>query len=740
MAVHELVVQVSLEVEDCPRVVPFAVRVEEGIHELRKMVVTVPRGMLGLAAASLLRKVARVDVRIGDEQVRRFEGIVLGVKENWLTPEPCVVLTVGSQLDLLGLSTDCRIFQDLTMPEIVQTVLEESGIAPERIVKRLTGTYPKLESCTQYRETMLAFVTRLLGEDGAFYFIEDSDTGPKIVLGDSVDAHPRMQPAKLPFVGDTGLLRKPAVQSLRPFGRLRPSKVTLRDLDWKKPDLDLDADRSDKSGARSRELYEHPGGHTTPATGKKRAEVRLEALAASASGVSGMATAPWLSPGKTFELQDGPLADVATEWLVVQVTHDFTAHASPTEAWKCSFRALAKGVPFRPLSTTPKPRIMGAETAFVTGPSGQEIHTDEFGRVRLKFHWDRRAKHDEKSSPWVRVAQLQMSGAVAIPRVGWEVLVAFEHGDPDRPIVLGRLYNGRHPPPYELPAQKTVSTLLSYSSPNGEGQNEIRFDDAAGSELVSIHAQRDLATTVFGKRETQVSTNRVVTIKKDEAITVKGTQSRAVKGLWDVAVGENQTLQVAGKRTETVAKDAQVVVHGNRETTIEGAHTISTRNLTLDASGDVTNTVTGSLIEESTGSATNISVGDDLLVKVGGTKTEAVTAGKTLTTAGNRSVTIGGAGTNVSGKNVSVQVGGTRASTVGGAWNVDADGDIQFSGDVVEIDVGAALTMAGAKGISFRVGPSKVIVGQGTISIEANKVKLESGTVAALRAALVQVK
>jgi type VI secretion system secreted protein VgrG len=720
---------------------PSAARVEEKINAPRRIMVDLAIDAGAVRPGDMLRKGAQLDVSIGGQEARRFEGVILAVKEVWHGAGPVFTITIGSPIDFLALSTDCRIFQEMSMPEIVEKVLTEAGIPAARIKKRLSGTYAKLESCTQYGETMLAFVSRLLEAEGAYYFFEDGSGGLELVLGDSVDAHHASVPAKLPYVADVGLLGKTAIASLTETDTLRATKVTLRDLDWQKPELSLEAS-SEKKGVHARELYDHPGGYSTPAEGKRRAKLRMEALTCAATGVVGTAaTAPGLYAGCTFELESAPREDLSQEYLVTEVTHTWSAAAGAVGAWNGTFRAIPKSVPYRAPATTPRPRIAGPQTAFVTGPSGQEIHTDEHSRVRLKFHWDRRAKFDEKSSPWVRVAHLPMSGAVAIPRIGWEVLVEFEHGDPDRPVVVGRLYNATYLPPYALPAKKTVSTLMSYSSPDGAGHNELRIDDAAGSEHVHMHAQKDLLVEVTKDRKTHVTTSRMVTIKADEAVTVKGNRSFEVKGLWDVTVAGSQTLAVEGARKKTVTKDERVTVNGDRKVTIAGSHSVATKaGSTLGVEGDMKSKVSGTLTETAD-EAMSVLVGDDMKVSITGALSETAKKGKTSTTDGKRSVTVGGAAIDVSGKDLSVLVGGKRVSQVGAAWTVTSGKDIEISsGDVLEITVGAALTMTGATAVAMKVGSSKVLIGQGGVVLDTSKVKIASDGPAALLAAMVGSK
>lgn len=738
------ITSVSLQIDGVAgAIVPSSLRVDEVLHAPRRIVVTAPGSALDVSGSALLRRGAQIDVTIGGAAARRFEGILLEIKESWRPSGTFVVLTIGSALDLLSLSTDCRIFQGKTMPEIVEQVLKDAGVPAARIVTRLTGSYAPLESCTQYRETMLAFVTRLLEDDGAHFFLEDGDGGPFVVLGDSADAHRACTPATLRYVTERGLsLSMPAVTSLAEVEALRPSKVTLRDLDWKRPNLDLEATSPEERTARPREVHDHVGGYVTPADGARRAAARIESFVSSASGITGAANVPALAPGKTFALEDAPRAALAVEWLVVQASHTWSADGDARRPWRCSFRAIPKSAPFRPRATVPRPRVRGPETAIVTGPSGQEIHTDEHGRVRLKFPWDRHGAFDDKSSPWIRVAQTAMPGGLAIPRVGWEVLVEFEHGDPDRPVVVGRLYNATYLPPYPLPAKKTVTTLMSFTSPDGAGHNELRIDDAAGAEHIHVHAQRDLELKVDRERRSRVTASRMVTVQEDEAVTVRGHQSLEVKGRWEVTVAGTQTLDVDGERTKTVKKDEKITVNGDRAVTITGSHVLSTEaSATFLAGGDVARTVAGALTEESTSGATSLIVGDDMSVTIGGPETESVKEGKHTTTDGSRSLTVGGARISVSGGDASVLVGGDRTSNVGAAWTVSSAADVQLtSRDALDITVGGALTMTGAAGIALTVGSSKVLIGQGGVVIEASKVKLTSDGPAALLAALVGSK
>lgn len=717
---------------------PKAIRVHEAIHGLRRVEVTLA-GAPG-NPEKLLKKGAQVSVAVGETQARRFEGIVFAITERWSADGAGVTIGLGSPLDFLTLTTDCRIHQDKSVIEIVKLVLGEAGVPAARIKDRTTATYPKLESLTQYNESVFAFVARILAAEGAFFFLADAADGLDIVLGDSPDAHEPQPNDKLPFVMHSGTVTSAAVTGLAETDAIRASMVTLRDLDWKKPDLDLTKSSAAKVQVKAREHYDHTR------DGKPRADAQLESFVAAASGIAGTATAPEMMPGATFTLSEGPRDDLNQEYVVTEAVHAWSHEGAANEGWSVSFRALPKAVPFRPAQTTARPRIRGVQTAFVTGPAGQEIHTDEYGRVKLKFHWDRYAGKegpaDDKSSAWVRVAEVEMSGGVAVPRIGWEVLVEFEHGDPDRPVVVGRLFNGTYLPPYALPDHKTRSALMSFSSPGGAGHNEIRFEDSADAEHVHFHAQKDHHVTVDNDRNSHVTTSRMVTIKADEEVTVKGNRTFDVKGLWETTIAGNQSLTVEGERKKTVKKDERITVNGDRKLTVTGAHTIATeKSAMIGTEGDVTRTITGTLTEESTDDAANLFVGDDMSLTVAGAMTETVKKGKTATTEGKRTMTVGGALVDVSGKDYGLLVGGKRSSTVGAAWTVTAQKDIELSSaDALEMTIGAAFTATGATSVAFKVGSSKVLIGQGGVVIDSGKVKISSDGPAAVMGAIVASK
>lgn len=740
---HFLFVELLVDGVEFGVLKPASFRAREGISTPYELVVEASAEG-GVDPAALLRKGAQLDVLDGEGKVlRHFEGVVMHVTERWGGRGANLTLTVRSPLATLDLSSDCRIFQELSAPEIVKKVLVACGVPAARTELRLSGAYPKRASCTQYRETMLAFVSRLLEEEGIFYFFEATPGGLTLVLGDSPSAATALSLPEVRFTPDAGLHGMRAVTSLVTEERVRPGKVTLRDLDWKRPSLSLEATASDGGAAESRaEVYDHPGGYSETAEGKRRAQNRLQALAVGAKGVRGTSGVPELAAGHAFNLKKTWSEALDGEWLVTHVEHSWSgASRRAAQNYVNEFRAIPKGETFRPLQRTPRPRIAGPQTAVVTGPAGQEIHTDDACNVKLKFPWDRHAKFDDKSSAWARVAQVSLTGSLCVPRIGWEVLVEFEHGDPDRPIVVGRLFNGTYVPPYALPANKTRTTFLSYSSPGGAGHNELRIEDAAGAEHVHMHAQKDLTVVAANDRDVHITTSSMTTVKVDQTTTVKENRSVDVGGMCDVTVAGDQRLSVTGTRTKTVKKDEKLTVVGDRSLSVTGDHTITTDSFDGTSSGgDVTVKVGGNL-EENAAHAIRVAVGADATSTIGGVCSEIAKSGKTSTTGGKRTALVGGMLSVISQKDLALQVGGKKTQTIGGAWVATAGADMQLTSSAdIDITVGAAMALTGATSIVLKVGSSKVMIGQGGVTIDSPKIKLTSSGPALQAAGLVGSK
>jgi type VI secretion system secreted protein VgrG len=471
----------------------------------------------------------------------------------------------------LSLSKESRIYQNKSVLEIVEQVFKDQGYSDFEV--ECVGSYQPREYCVQYNETHLDFVSRLLEEEGIFYFFRHTKDKHVLVLGDNNSSFKacdgqsavRMVPQGGRFQEDD------VVTAVEQQHAVHAGTVTLRDFDYLKPTADLEAS---VSGDEKEEVYEYPGGYIERSEGDRYAGLRLEQHEVLGVTVQGDSNCRSLESGHRFELKKHPAKPMNREYILVSVEHaghagDFTADASPFH-YSNNFLAIPSDVKFRPALKTPRPLVMGSQTAVVVGKSGEEIWVDKHGRVKVQFHWDREGKRDENSSCWVRVSSAWAGkgwGFIQIPRVGQEVIVDFLEGDPHQPIITGRVWNGDNAPPYDLPANQTQSGVKSRSSAKGgtDNFNEIRFEDKKDSEEILIHAEKDLLTevendetrTVGNDRTTTIENNETKTVKSgDESITLEqGSQTLEIKmGDQTIELGQgSQTLTIKmGDQTTTL--------------------------------------------------------------------------------------------------------------------------------------------------------------------------------------------
>ncbi|MEZ4311714.1 MAG: type VI secretion system tip protein TssI/VgrG [Polyangiaceae bacterium] len=477
-------------------------------------------------------------------------------------------LRIASHLAILEHEVDCRIFQDKDVREIVSTVLAELGTPADRQSWSLAGKYPKREVCVQYRESARAFVSRLLEEEGIFFSSESGERGETLVFeDDSTVARPIEGEAKLRYRPETGL-RSPeeAVHSIRERFRTASGKVVLRDYDFKKPELDLTVSKAADIDT-DLEIYDHPGLYVDPKEGERLAEVRLQALQAERRTVELESGCPRLVPGRRFELTEAP-DDLDGEYVITGAVHAFAEGV-----YTAMVEAVPRSVRYRAPQVTPRPVIRGPQTAEVVAPKGskpEEIHTDEHGRCKVRFHWDRYAAPDDTASCWMRVAQPQTGGSMILPRVGWEVLVDFAEGNPDRPTIAGRVYNGRHMPPYALPEGKSRTTLQTASSPGGGGRNEIRIEDKAGSEEVMVQSQKNTTLATGNNKTKSTAVHETKNVGVDAELTVGANQAVKVTNGYLSGVAGSQTLSVSGNRTVEVNAVIGLSSGGASGTTVGG--------------------------------------------------------------------------------------------------------------------------------------------------------------------------
>jgi type VI secretion system secreted protein VgrG len=616
---------------------------------------------------------------------------------------------------------DCRIFQELTAPQIIQKVLEGAGLASgDDFRLSLQATYATREYCVQYRESDLAFVSRLMEEEGIYYFFEHHEDKHVLVLGDKTAAHPSIEGEATvrfhPLMG--AMVQDEQVSRFERAQTIRSGKVTVRDYDFAKPSLLLEGTAAGATFA-DLEVYDHPGDFAVPADGATRSQIRLEERTAARQTAEGESGCDRFFAGATFTLGDHQREALNCEWTITRVEHQGSepsmgdAGGSAESRYQNRFECIPAEVPFRPPLATPRPTIKGVQSAIVVGPSGEEIYTDEHGRVKVQFPWDRLGKSDDKSSCWIRVSQVWAGegwGAMHIPRIKQEVLVDFLDGDPDRPIIVGRVYHGTNVPPYALPANKTRSTIKSNSTPGGGGSNELRFEDKKGSEEIYLHGQKDWTIGIENDKNQTVGNDETLSVTHDRSAKVGNDQSEEI--------GHDEKFSVGNDRTRSVGHDESVSVTHDRTIQVGNDHTEAIGgNMSLSVSKDKSEDVTGDS-SETVGKSRALSAGKDyaidvtgnMTLKVGSSSSENVELEKTVTVGSKISIVCGDAKVTIE-KNGNVTVEGANISVKSsGDVKVESSGkvEVKSSGDV-KVEASGKVEVKGSGPMDLNAsGPVKV--------------------------------
>lgn len=637
----------------------------------------------GIDGRALLRTPMGVTVTLEGGEERTIHGLVrsftqLG-REQELTSYRAEIVP---WLWFLGLSRECRIHQEMNALQIVERVFGDLGCADYDI--RCAVTPPVREYCVQYRESHLAFVSRLLEEEGIFYFFEHDASGHTLVLADVNSSFPDVVGPYEVRLRSQGLGDDDVVTALERRHAVHVGRVSLRDYDYLQPNLTLD---TVLEGDAPEEFYDyHPGRYTTPEEGERQARLILQEREARGETVHGSATCRSFESGRVFELEGHYRDEANGEYVLLEVHHaarngGYRSWGEGPMSYDVEFSAIPLGVPFRPPRSTPRPTIRGSQTAEVVGKPGEEIWTDEHGRIKVHFHWDRLGERDENSSCWVRVASHWAGkawGAIHLPRIGQEVVVEFLEGDPDRPLVIGSVYNDEHMPPYPLPDEQTRSGLHSRSSKNGGGHNEISVDDAKGAEQVTIHAQKDMATTVLNDQSTSVGHDQGISVGNDQEVSVGRDQV--------VSATRNRSTTVGLDDSRSVGKDEHVIIGVNQDVTVGADRTIlvtGTRRETVR--GDAVTDVTGDLQILSTVGQLDLMT-TTKAVNVLGTEAVNVSSPATVALQGGNVEVAGSMAVKVDGQKISLRATQEIVLQVGGNYvKIDPTG-VTIFGTLVKIN------------------------------------------------------
>ena len=550
--------------------------------------------MLGKDAQVDLRRLLgtsmAVQVHMPDGYKRWFHGMVAEIAQTGFTTiEQVVYARYSASLVprpwLLTQRSDCRIFSRMTAPEIVRTLLDEAGYSDVKL--SLGGNYATREYCVQYREDSFNFISRLLEQEGIYYFFRHDKDRHTMVLADGLGAHERDATfGTLPYMprGQQRTRTVPAVGEWEAVRAIHTTSHSLTDYDPMRPRASLavsrDCGQDDLHPVSGLEAFDYPGRYVETTAGERHAQARAEAHNVERSRFRGRTHAAGLSVGALFELKDFPRTEWNREYLVTGTsTHmEESGYASggggEVEPFDCGFEAIESGLPFRSAPRARWPVIAGLQTATVVGSdSDEDIAVDAEGRIQVKFHWNTDDRKGDKVSCPVRVASSWAGkgwGAVNIPRVGHEVVVSFLEGDPDRPLVIGSVYNADHVPPWALPGNRHWSGIRSRSLLGATADfNEIRLDDTKGSEQLCLHAQKDMHETI--------EHDRFATVDNDETLEVKNDQAEKIGNDRSQDVGNNDTTKVgkkfkidAGSEIELVTGQSSIVMKSSGEITIKG--------------------------------------------------------------------------------------------------------------------------------------------------------------------------
>ncbi|MDQ0588649.1 type VI secretion system Vgr family protein [Variovorax paradoxus] len=604
----------------------------EGLSQLFEFEVDLLSASASIDLKSVLGKPLSLEIQTAGEprflngQVVRFS---MAGREGGTSRHTVYRATVRPWLWYLTRSSDNKIFQDKTVVEILEEVFGDYGFAFE---KQLGGTYRCWEYCVQYNESDFAFVSRLMELEGIYYYFKHEQNQHTLVLADDIGAHdpiPGYETIDY-FAADRDISQDmEVIRDWQPSEELRSGRYTVDDFNFTTPKGDLMNVRSQPLGGdnASYEMYEWLGDYPAAGDGEHYARVRLEEAQALAQRSAGQATVRGMAPGYKFTMRNSPRSDDNQEYLAVAVSYSLREGGYATGAedgeYNFDFVVQPTALAFRAPRHTPPPRTSGPQTATVVGPEGEEIWTDQYGRVKVQFHWDRYGQRNENSSRFVRVSQIwagERFGGVFTPRIGQEVIVDFIGGRPDRPVIVGRVYNADQMPPFALPGEATKSGIVTRSSKGGSEAtaNAFVFEDRMGAEQILVHAQRNLDVEVEGDETHTTNRTRTTLIKGHESATYETGEERHITGGAVETIDGGEERTVTGGATETVTEGEERTITGGAIETISGGET-------RFVNGGIDETVNGNVTLTVNGSVVRLVSGADIRI-VGGGRIEIINA------------------------------------------------------------------------------------------------------------------
>jgi len=687
--------------------------------------------------SKVLGQIMTVELDVSLGETREFGGYVtqvslVGTLGNYVRYR----LQLNPWLSLLAHTSNSRIFQNLKVPDVLKQIFRDHGYTD--FSDALSGEYRTWEYLVQYRESDLNFVSRLMEQEGIYYYFKHEDKKHTLVLADSYSAHEAVHGyEEVPyFPPQPGEQReRDHIDGWRTSRQIRPGAFVGTDFDFENPRLKLSSQLQmpNDHAKADHELFDYPADFRNLQEGDVQVRLRLEEQQSDYEVVRASGNARGLTTGALFTLIDFPREDQNKEYLITEAQYDLRvndyesiARGDSEPDYRCQFKAVDSHHPFRTLRLTKKPVVEGPQTAIVVGDPKKEIWTDEYGRIKLQFHWDRLGKSDADSSCWVRVAQIWAGsgwGGIHIPRIGQEVVVDFLEGDPDRPIVTGCLYNADNKPPYALPANQTQSGIKSRSSEGGTADNfnEIRFEDKKGSEELHIQAEKDMSELIKNDQSTSIGHDRTVSIKRNDTLNVTGDQFVHIHG--------NLSMTVDGV-TDSKNPDPSNPIKSSMSVT--GKHNMhASDTIDMDAPNHISLTCGGSSILIEPGKIT-ISAGgkalivlDEHVLAQSSDKSEIVLDANALMLASGKAQVLLDA-------NVLAQSSGNSALVLDGSALLHGNGDVNIDGKNITAigQTKVAATGGGASSLELAAagptmsGPKVTVSGSGVTEITGAVVKI----------------
>lgn len=714
----------------------------EGISEPFTVEVEITTADTAFIAESCLRTHLCLIVTPAGGEPRLFDGIVDRARFIRIAgAQRHFALRLRPAMAALEHREGCRIFQDKTIVQVVQTIFQEAGFG-DKVEWRTSKEYEPREFVVQYRESHLNFVSRLLEDEGLFYFFRHNAEGHTLVIADDSTAFtPDDEASPVLFRMSQGGSAEGGVEPLARFTRtraLRATSVRLVDYDFERPSPKPEAVLPGED-AWSMPYAEYPGGFTKGAVGSRRANARMRALRADADLCRGESRSAGLRVGVPFTVEGAKEACLTGAFVVTHLVsrgNQTLTGGQGNVALENRFTAIAEGAPFAAPRRAHKPRVRGVQTAIVTGSSKQEqaLHVDKYGRIKVRFTWDREGQEDHTSSCWVRVSQAMMGGSMILPRVGWEVAIAFLDGDPDRPVVLGRVYNAEKTPPYPLPASKTSGALKSMSSPGAGGHNEVNLGDSGGSQGFNVHAQKDLNVTIGHDKNEQVAVDDEATIKVNgsssvkvnETTTISGNQSLDVGAVLSHKVSGSQSISVSGNDTSNAISNYVEKVDADRAYEVGGNQITLCNGIEQSVTSDFKRSVGALQFTGAVGSI-NDNVLGSLTETAGAVKVQISVASAAEQVAGSKSQTYAAAELHLTKGGITQQAGASVTNLVGGLHYQKLSGDFVVQAPLI--------TLIGAVGV-FKAAGSELKLGGGPVVLKGSTIAVKSPLIVKMGASM----